>query len=299
MRAGAGGTQHHEPPEVAWALPEVEVGVELEVMPLEPVELEEEEPVLVELEEAPEEPVLVDPVEEPVLADPVEEDEPVEVRLVEASAVCVDPGRTKATALAATTLATPTVAVTTRIRARPRVLAVTASAIGPGCELELVMSFSLQAGARGPLQATSELPMNSDAYLVPDHRQAIRMRQSWSRRGRSRRRSRKAQRRPARARAGRKAGWIWGVLAELEAAGLITLADKSYQGSAYAKIPYRGQNKPESQKKANRAHAKLRSPGERANAQLKTWHILRKLRCCPWRAGQLTKAIHVLQVREA
>jgi hypothetical protein len=33
--------------------------------------------------------------------------------------------------------------------------------------------------------------------------------------------------------------------------------------------------------------------------QLKTWRILRKLRCCPWRAGQLAKAIHILQVREA
>ena len=49
---------------------------------------------------------------------------------------------------------------------------------------------------------------------------------------------------------------------------------------------------------ANRAHAKLRSPGERANAQLKTWRILRKLRCCRWKAGQLAKAIHVLQARE-
>jgi hypothetical protein len=97
----------------------------------------------------------------------------------------------------------------------------------------------------------------------------------------------------------KKAEWIWDVLAELEAAGLIVLADKGYQGSAYAKIPYRGKNKPASQKTANRAHAKLRSPGERANAQLKTWRILRKLRCCPWRAGQLAKAIHVLQVREA
>jgi len=95
----------------------------------------------------------------------------------------------------------------------------------------------------------------------------------------------------------KKAEWIWGVLAELEAAGLITLADKGYQGSTFAKIPYRGKNKPESQKEANKAHAKLRSPGERANAQLKTWRILRKLRCCPWRAGQLAKAIHVLQVR--
>ena len=96
----------------------------------------------------------------------------------------------------------------------------------------------------------------------------------------------------------KKAEWIWGVLDELEAAGLITLADKGYQGAAHAKTPYRGKNKPESQKAANRAHAKLRSPGERANAQLKAWRILRKLRCCPWRAGQLAKAIHVLQIRE-
>jgi hypothetical protein len=79
----------------------------------------------------------------------------------------------------------------------------------------------------------------------------------------------------------KKAEWIRGVLAELQAAGLVTLAGKGYQGAAHAKIPYRGKNKPESQKQANRAHAKLRSPGERANAQLKTWRILRKLRCCP------------------
>jgi len=97
----------------------------------------------------------------------------------------------------------------------------------------------------------------------------------------------------------KKAEWIWGVLAELEAAGLVTLADKGYQGSTYAKIPYRGKNKPESQKEANRAHAKLRAPGERANAQLKNWQILRKLRCCPWRAGQLAKAIHALEIHAA
>jgi hypothetical protein len=95
-----------------------------------------------------------------------------------------------------------------------------------------------------------------------------------------------------------KAQWIWGVLAELETAGLVTLADKGYLGSMYAKIPYRGRDKPESQKQANKAHAQLRAPGERANAQLKAWRILRKLRCCPWRAGQLAKAIHVLQIRE-
>jgi hypothetical protein len=45
--------------------------------------------------------------------------------------------------------------------------------------------------------------------------------------------------------------------------------------------PYKGRNKPEPQKEANRAHARLRGPGEQANVQLKTWCILRKLRCCP------------------
>ena len=97
----------------------------------------------------------------------------------------------------------------------------------------------------------------------------------------------------------KKAEWIWGVLDELEAAGLIVLAGKGYQGAAHAKVPYKGRNKPESQKIANHAHAKLRGPGERANAQLKSWKILRKLRCCPWKAGQIAKAIHVLQTREA
>jgi hypothetical protein len=51
----------------------------------------------------------------------------------------------------------------------------------------------------------------------------------------------------------KNAEWICGVLAELEAAGLVTVADKGYQGSAYAKIPYKGKNKPESQKQANKA----------------------------------------------
>jgi hypothetical protein len=75
---------------------------------------------------------------------------------------------------------------------------------------------------------------------------------------------------------------IWGILRRLAAAGFITLADKGYTGAGQPVItPYRGRNKPASQKAANRAHAKLRAPGERANAQLKTWHILR---CCPWRA---------------
>jgi hypothetical protein len=91
---------------------------------------------------------------------------------------------------------------------------------------------------------------------------------------------------------------IWGIIAELAAAGLVVLGDKGYLGEDDIRTPYRGRGKPASQKEANRAHARLRAPGERANAQLKSWRILRKLRCCPWRAGQLAKAIHILQTRE-
>ena len=87
---------------------------------------------------------------------------------------------------------------------------------------------------------------------------------------------------------------------ELEAAGLIVLADKGYLGTGqHVRTPYRGRNKPASPKAASSACARLRGPGERAAARLKTWHILRKLFCCPWRAGQLAKAIYVFQAREA
>jgi hypothetical protein len=42
------------------------------------------------------------------------------------------------------------------------------------------------------------------------------------------------------------------------------------------------------------------TPGRQALlvlAQFKTWRIVRKLRCWPWRAGQLAKAVRVLQAR--
>ncbi|MEV0614782.1 transposase family protein [Nonomuraea sp. NPDC050404] len=89
---------------------------------------------------------------------------------------------------------------------------------------------------------------------------------------------------------------IWGILRALQQAGIITLADKAYQGAeGPVRTPYKGKNKPASQKQANRSHARLRGPGERANAQLKSWKILRKLRCSPSKAGHLCKAIAVLQ----
>lgn len=95
-----------------------------------------------------------------------------------------------------------------------------------------------------------------------------------------------------------KAAWIWQVVRERQACGLIMLADRGYHGVDGLLTPYKGGDKPESQKQANRAHAKLHSACERANAQLKGWKVLRKLRCRPHRTGQLVKAIHVLQARE-
>jgi hypothetical protein len=92
---------------------------------------------------------------------------------------------------------------------------------------------------------------------------------------------------------------IWGILRELAAS---RVSSARLQGLPRRwrphPRPYKGRNKPASEKAANRAHATLRGTGERANAQLKTWRILHRLRCGPWKAGQLAKAIHVLEDRE-
>jgi hypothetical protein len=85
----------------------------------------------------------------------------------------------------------------------------------------------------------------------------------------------------------KKAEWIWGVLDELEKAGLVTLADKGYQGSEWAKIPYKGKNKPEPQKerKGKRPAQDLEDPRQATLLSLES--------------RKLAKAIHVLQLREA
>jgi len=51
---------------------------------------------------------------------------------------------------------------------------------------------------------------------------------------------------------------IWDIIRELAAVGLIVLADKGYYGAGdHIHTPYRGRNKPASQKDANRAHAQI------------------------------------------
>ena len=53
------------------------------------------------------------------------------------------------------------------------------------------------------------------------------------------------------------------------------------------------------QKQVNRAHARQRGPGERVNAELKNWKILRKIRCSPNRAGDLVAAVQTLMIASA
>jgi hypothetical protein len=77
------------------------------------------------------------------------------------------------------------------------------------------------------------------------------------------------------------------------------LTDKGYHGAGdHVLTPYRGTEQARIPETCEPRSRPATVPGERANAQLKNWHILRKLRSCPWCAGQLAKAIHVLQARE-
>ena len=86
---------------------------------------------------------------------------------------------------------------------------------------------------------------------------------------------------------------------QLEAAGLITLADKGYQGSTYAKIPYRGSTSRNPRKTPTAPTRSCAHPASARTPSSRPGVSLRKLRCCPWRAGQLAKAIHISQIREA
>jgi hypothetical protein len=48
------------------------------------------------------------------------------------------------------------------------------------------------------------------------------------------------------------------------------------------------------QLQVNRSIAALRGPGERANAELKTWRLLRKVRSSPAHASQLINAVQTV-----
>ncbi|MFD4578116.1 IS5 family transposase [Streptomyces sp. NPDC058479] len=80
---------------------------------------------------------------------------------------------------------------------------------------------------------------------------------------------------------------------------ILVLADRAYQGAgATVRTPYhRHHEQPEHYQQFNRDHARLRAPGERAFAQLKTWRLLRQARCSTRRIGTIVQAVHTLLTR--
>ena len=153
---------------MAWLPPELELGEEPELKPLElepelpepefaelepePVELEPEfaelEPEFAELEPEPVEP-------EPELA----EVEPEPLDVLDVLVAWLDPGRARASAPAVTTLATVTVVVVDRTLARPRSLAATAWRI-PSFRRALLMSPILRSRTRKSLHEPSGRAMS-------------------------------------------------------------------------------------------------------------------------------------------
>ncbi|MGC9670441.1 transposase family protein [Planosporangium sp. 12N6] len=90
-----------------------------------------------------------------------------------------------------------------------------------------------------------------------------------------------------------------GLIDALANGGVMTLADKGYQGAGgTVRTPFKRHHlRPRlsrRQKAVNRSHARLRALGERAVATLEGWKILAKLRCCPRRATMIVQAILVL-----
>jgi hypothetical protein len=95
--------------------------------------------------------------------------------------------------------------------------------------------------------------------------------------------------------------------AALSAAGVTTYADSAYHGvgstirapfrrSRYDKATRKFVSRPLSagMKAVNRSIAQLRAPGERANAELKNWRVLRKIRSSPSDATLLVNAVQTL-----
>lgn len=90
-----------------------------------------------------------------------------------------------------------------------------------------------------------------------------------------------------------------GIIDALAEAGITCWADKGYQGAGgTVRLPYRGRwdSLSAGQQAVNRSHAKVRALVERAIAILKSWRLLRKLRCSTTRITSLVQAVLTLHL---
>lgn len=76
---------------------------------------------------------------------------------------------------------------------------------------------------------------------------------------------------------------------------ILVPADRAYQGAgATVRTPHHHHKQPEHYQQFKRDHARLRAPGGRAFAQLKSWRLLRRVRCSTRPIGTVVQAIHTL-----
>jgi hypothetical protein len=90
-----------------------------------------------------------------------------------------------------------------------------------------------------------------------------------------------------------------GIIDALTEAGISCWADKGYQGAGgTVRLPYRGRwdSLSAGQQAVNRSHAKVRALVEQAIATLKSWRLLRKLRCSTTRITSLVQAVLTLHL---
>ncbi|MEU4984194.1 IS5 family transposase [Streptomyces sp. NPDC021969] len=90
-----------------------------------------------------------------------------------------------------------------------------------------------------------------------------------------------------------------GIIAALAETGINCWADKGYQGvGGTVRLPYRGRwdSLSTGQQAVNRSHAKLRALVEQAIDTLKSWRLLRKLRCSTTRITSLVRAVLTLHL---
>ncbi|MET9088881.1 IS5 family transposase [Streptomyces sp. NPDC004237] len=90
-----------------------------------------------------------------------------------------------------------------------------------------------------------------------------------------------------------------GIIDALAEAGIDCWADNDYQGSGgTVRHPYRGRwdKLSAGQQAVNRSHAKIRALVEQAVATLKSWRLLRKLRCSTTRITSLVQAVLTLHL---
>ncbi|MFE9061882.1 transposase family protein [Streptomyces violaceusniger] len=96
-----------------------------------------------------------------------------------------------------------------------------------------------------------------------------------------------------------KAARTHGIIGALAGAGVECWADKGYWGAGgTVRVPYWGRWETLSpgQRAVNCSHAKIRALVEQAMATLKTWRLVRKLRCSTSRITSLVQAVLTLHL---